>query len=230
MVMACVLLALCVYSCFALNVRPCISSLDLALRCPHIEQASLLTVGCTVAAWRNLFAVRGISSAHRQSWSTFLAGTLWLLILFTTNSCDDDLFQFGILPAAAQVGMGLHLAALAALAGDAQLAIRLRHRARHRVAEDEIARTRDACEAARERNRAAQERDQAACRTRIQARRRSLHGISGFAAPCRFLLADTARRRLRRSEALAVPLEALSPSTAWAGWQALVGFRLLPLP
>jgi hypothetical protein len=35
--------------------------------------------------------------------------------------------------------MGLHLAALAALAGDVQLATRLRHRARNREAEDRIA-------------------------------------------------------------------------------------------
>jgi len=42
--------------------------------------------------------------------------------------------------------MGLHLAALAALAGDVQLATRLRHRARNREAEDRIARKREALE------------------------------------------------------------------------------------
>jgi len=43
--------------------------------------------------------------------------------------------------------MGLHLAALAALAGDVQLASRLRHRAKNREAEDRIARKREALEA-----------------------------------------------------------------------------------
>jgi hypothetical protein len=52
-----------------------------------------------------------------------------LLISFTTNIGDDNLFQLGWLPAHDKVGIGLHLAALAALAGDAQLAAGLRHRA-----------------------------------------------------------------------------------------------------
>jgi hypothetical protein len=65
----------------------------------------------------------------RQGWSALLAGSLLLLISFTTNYGDDNLFQFGNLPAPDKVGLCLHLAALAALAGDAQLATRLRHRA-----------------------------------------------------------------------------------------------------
>jgi hypothetical protein len=85
----------------------------------------------------------------RQGWSALLAGALLLLISFTTNYGDDNLLQLGALPAPVTVGVGLHLAALAALAGDAQLATRLRHRARNREAEDRLAREREA--AARER-------------------------------------------------------------------------------
>ena len=51
----------------------------------------------------------------RQGWSTLVAGALLLLISFTTNDGDDHLLHFGSLPAAVQVGVGLHLAALAAL-------------------------------------------------------------------------------------------------------------------
>ena len=114
----------------------------------------------------------------RQGWSTLLAGALLLLISFLANYGDDHLLQFGSLPASDQIGMGLHLAALAALAGDAQLATRLRHRTA---------------------NEAARSREQASRRARIQA---------GFLiAQCRFLLADTSRNRLQLSEALAVLLE-----------------------
>jgi hypothetical protein len=114
----------------------------------------------------------------RQGWSTLLAGALLLLISFLANYGDDHLLQFGSLPASDQIGMGLHLAALAALAGDAQLATRLRHRTA---------------------NEAARSREQASRRARIQA---------GFLiAQCRFLLADTTRNRLQLSEALAVLLE-----------------------
>jgi hypothetical protein len=76
----------------------------------------------------------------RQGFSALFAGALLLLISFTTNYGDDNLLRLGSIPAYDQVGMGLHLAALAALAGDAQLATRLRHRARNRAAEDQIAR------------------------------------------------------------------------------------------
>ena len=62
----------------------------------------------------------------RQGWSTLAAGTLLLLISFTTTYGDDNLSRFRRLPAHDKVGMGLHLAALAALAGDVQLASRLR--------------------------------------------------------------------------------------------------------
>ena len=116
----------------------------------------------------------------RQGWSTLLAGALLLLISFITNYGDDNLLHFGRLPADVQIGVGCHLAALAALAGDAQLATRLRHRAA---------------------NEAVEEREQAARRARIQ------NGC--LAAQYRFLLADTARNRLQLSEALAVLLEEL---------------------
>jgi hypothetical protein len=62
----------------------------------------------------------------RQGWSTLVAGSRLLLISFTTNHGDDNRFQLGTFPAHDQVGIYLHLAALAALAGDVQLASRLR--------------------------------------------------------------------------------------------------------
>ena len=83
----------------------------------------------------------------RQGWSTLVAGSLLLLISFTTNYGNDNLSRFRSLPASEQVGICLHLAALAALAGDGQLATRLRHRAGNREAEDRIARKREALEA-----------------------------------------------------------------------------------
>ena len=121
----------------------------------------------------------------RQGWSTLVAGALLLLISFTTNYGNDNLPRFRTLPASEQVGLCLHLAALAALAGDGQLATRLRHR--------------DAYEAARA-------REQATRRARIQ------NGC--LVAQYRFLLADTARNRLQLSEALAVLLEAIKSPNA----------------
>jgi hypothetical protein len=53
----------------------------------------------------------------RQGWSTLAAGALLLLISFTTNDGDDNLSRFRRLPAHDQVGVGLHIAALAALVG-----------------------------------------------------------------------------------------------------------------
>lgn len=124
-------------------------------------------------------------------------GALLLLITFTTNYGDDNLFQRAQLPAYEQVGMALHLAALAALAGAAQLATRLRHRAG---------------------NRAAEEREQATHRSRIQ------NGC--LVAQFRLLLAVTSRNRLQLNEALAVLLEELMPITqASSGQQAV---RCLP--
>ncbi len=71
----------------------------------------------------------------RQALATFVAGILLLLISFTTNYRYADLQHFGSLAINEQVGMGLHLAALAALFSDVELATRLRHRARNREAE-----------------------------------------------------------------------------------------------
>ena len=51
----------------------------------------------------------------RQASATFVAGGLLLLISFTTNVNYGDLLRFGLLAINEQVGMGLHLAALAAL-------------------------------------------------------------------------------------------------------------------
>ena len=126
-----------------------------------------------------------------QGWSTLVAGSLLLLISFTSNYGDDNLLQLGSLPAPVQIGVGLHLAALAALAGDAQLASRLRHR-------DAWTREQEADAAARERDRAAEAREQATRRARVA------NGC--LVAQCRFLLADTSRNRLQLSEALAVLL------------------------
>jgi len=53
----------------------------------------------------------------RQGWFTLAAGALLPVISFTTNYGDDNLLNIGNLPAAIQVGVGLHLAALATLVG-----------------------------------------------------------------------------------------------------------------
>lgn len=71
-----------------------------------------------------------------QGWSTLPAGRLLLLISFATSYGDDNLFQLSKLPADEQIGVGLRFAALAALAGDVQLATRLRYRARKRATEE----------------------------------------------------------------------------------------------
>jgi hypothetical protein len=88
------------------------------------------------------------SPLDHQGWSTLAAGALLLLISFTTNYGDDNLLHLGSHPAAVQVGVGLHLAALAALIGDVELASRLRHRARNREIENRISRKREALETA----------------------------------------------------------------------------------
>ena len=73
----------------------------------------------------------------RQGLATLLAGVLLLLIsTTTTNYRYGDLQHFGSLAINDKVGMGLHLAALAALFGDVELAARLRHRAANESAED----------------------------------------------------------------------------------------------
>jgi hypothetical protein len=120
---------------------------------------------------------------------------LLLLISFTTNHGDDNLFHSARLPPTIKVGMGLHLAALAARVGVVELATRVRHRARNREIEERINRKQEALATARD-------REQTARRTPIQAGR--------LVVQCRFLLADTTRIRLQISKALAVLIEELS--------------------
>jgi len=114
-----------------------------------------------------------------QGWSTLVAGALLLLISFTTSYGVDNLLQFSSIAVAHKIGLCLHLAALAALACDVELATRLRHRTA---------------------NEAAAARERASRRTQLQD--------GCLVAQCRFLLADTARNRLQLSEALALLLEA----------------------
>jgi len=71
----------------------------------------------------------------RQGWWNLLAGMLLILISFTTNFSDGDLHNFSSLALNDQIAICLHLAALAALIGDVELASRLRHRARNREIE-----------------------------------------------------------------------------------------------
>jgi hypothetical protein len=162
----------------------------------------------------------------RQGWSTLFAGFLLLLISFTTNYGDDNLFQFRNLPADVQVGVGLQLAALAALAGDVELASRLRHRARNRAAEDQISRQREADsrerearEADRERNRAAEERQRAARRAQLQD--------GCLVAQGRVLLSASPFNRLQLSEALALLIEEMRRLSSDIGgvWWGLVLLR-----
>ena len=125
----------------------------------------------------------------RQGWSTLVAGSLLLLISFTTNYGDDNPSRSRRPPAAVALGVGLHVAALAALASDAQLASRLRHRAANETAADRSARKREAHEAARERVRAERARTgQAleAARDREQAARRARIQNGCLTAQCRF--------------------------------------------
>ena len=74
--------------------------------------------------------------------------------------------------------MGLHLAALAALAGDVQLATRLRHRARNREAEDRIARKQEA--AARKQEAAARKREALEAAATEQRQNRALRAGALF--------------------------------------------------
>jgi hypothetical protein len=128
----------------------------------------------------------------RQAAATFLAGALLIAISFLTNYGYGALLHLSTLSLDEQIGVSLHIAALAALFGDAELATRLRDRTRDREAE-----TRERELEAR--NRAAQER-QRATRRRI--------------AVLRFQLADTPSNRLRLNETLALLLEELREPNA----------------
>jgi hypothetical protein len=132
------------------------------------------------------------STLDRQAAATFLAGALLIAISFLTNYGHGALLHLSTFSLDEQIGVSLHIAALAALFGDAELATRLRDRTRDREAE-----TRERELEAR--NRAAQER-QRATRRRI--------------AVLRFQLADTPSNRLRLNETLALLLEELREPNA----------------
>ena len=67
--------------------------------------------------------------------ATLSAGGLLIAISFLTNYGHGAFFHFSALPLDEQIGVSLHTAALAALFGDAELASRLRDRARDRLVE-----------------------------------------------------------------------------------------------
>jgi len=119
----------------------------------------------------------------RQAAATLIAGALLLAISFSSNIGYGALIHLRAAALDEQIGVCLHLAALAALVGDAELATRLRHRARN----EEIER----------RNREDSKIQRAATR-RI--------------AVIRFQLADTPFSRLRLNAALAALLEELQSS------------------
>jgi hypothetical protein len=70
----------------------------------------------------------------RQAAATFLAGALLIAISFLTNYGHGALLHLATLSLDEQIGVSLHIAALAALFGDAELATRLRDRTRDKVA------------------------------------------------------------------------------------------------
>jgi hypothetical protein len=70
----------------------------------------------------------------RQAVATFLAGSLLIAISFLTNYGHGALLKLSTLSLDEQIGVSLHIAALAALFGDAELATRLRDRTRNKVA------------------------------------------------------------------------------------------------
>jgi hypothetical protein len=71
----------------------------------------------------------------QQAIATLSAGGLLIAISFLTNYGHGAFFHFSVLPLDEQIGVSLHTAALAALSGDAELATRLRDRARDRLVE-----------------------------------------------------------------------------------------------
>ena len=114
----------------------------------------------------------------RQAAATLIAGDLLLAISFFSNIGYGTLLHIRAAALDEQIGVCLHVAALEALVGDAELATRLRHRARN----EEIER----------RNREDSKIQRAATR-RI--------------AVIRFQLADTPFSRLQLNAALAELLE-----------------------
>ena len=121
----------------------------------------------------------------RQAAATLLGGGLLLAISFFSNIGYGALLHLRAAALDEQIGVCLHLAALAALVGDAELATRLRDRARN----EEI-----------ERRNREDTKIQRATRRRI--------------AVIRFQLADTSISRLQLNEALAALLEELQGANA----------------
>ena len=89
-----------------------------------------------------------------QARTALIGGFLLILISFITNYGDHNLFRFTHPALDEQIGVSLHLAAVAALVGEVELVSRLRDRARNRALED--------------RKRANEEREQAARRDRVE--------------------------------------------------------------
>lgn len=114
--------------------------------------------------------------------ATLIAGGLLLAISFFSNIGYRTILHLRAAALDEQIGVCLHAAALAALVGDAELATRLRHRARN----EEI-----------ERRNREDSQIQRATRRRI--------------AVIRFQLADTSISRLQLNAALAELLEELKP-------------------
>ena len=143
-----------------------------------------------------------------QARTALIGGTLLILISFITNYGDHNLLRFTHLALDEQIGVSLHLAAVAALVGVDEvfsvgviaLASRLRDRARNRALEERRQAARDRVRTARE---AAREREQAARRDRVEN--------ACPIAQCRFLLSGTTRNRLQLNEALALLIEELNP-------------------
>ena len=109
-----------------------------------------------------------------------IGGTLLILISFFTSYSHVDIPCIGAIPVDQQVGIPLHLAALAALVGEVELEARVRDRTA-----DEMART----------------RERTVERAQLQARL--------AVGQSRFLLTDSAANRLQLSNALAAVLEEL---------------------
>ena len=109
-----------------------------------------------------------------QARTALIGGILLILISFITSYGDVNLLQFTHLALHEQAGVSLHLAALAALVGEIELASRLRNRARNRALEDREQAVRDREQAARDREQAAREaagqRDRAVEREQRQNR------------------------------------------------------------
>ena len=70
----------------------------------------------------------------RQAAATLLAGSLLIAISFLTNYGHGALLHLSTFSLDEQIGASLHISALAALFGDAELATRLRDRTRNKVA------------------------------------------------------------------------------------------------